>query len=211
MDTQRLRPLSIRQERKLVDYLEEEFIELTRAYKKRLEPTSNVRNLSSYLQGTRSLLAMTLQIPPFDPSTSLRTTFLLRLTNDAFSCIPGYTPTLEEVPDLVDWLDDLDQAWMVVLRLQVWDPREGVGVAVDLPANSDLKSSPMSQTEKTRLKSLLLGGMEMLEEWVEGLSGDSSNVQGTETLTVAEVFNDLFSRTSKELGIAEDQPSSATE
>ncbi|KAG7086396.1 hypothetical protein E1B28_002351 [Marasmius oreades] len=190
-------------------------MKLTRAYKKRLEPTSNLKNLCSYLEATRSLLAMILQIPPFDPSTSLRTTFLLRLTNDVLSCIPGYTPTLEEVPELADWLDDLDQAWVVVLRLQVWDPCAGAGVVVDLPADSDLKTSPMSQTEKTRLKSLLIGGMEMLEEQMEALSVDSNGqvegVQHAETLTASEAFNDLFSRTSEELGMAEEKPSSATE
>ncbi|KAK1229331.1 hypothetical protein PQX77_007620 [Marasmius sp. AFHP31] len=232
MQGQSLRPLSIRQERKLVDYLENEFIELTRAFKKRLvinsrsprverttsfpicslEPTSNVRTLPEYLQATGATLSMILQIPPFDPSTSLRTAFLLRLTNEVFASIPGYPPSLGALPDLADWLDDIDQAWIVVLRLQVWDRNEGVGVTVDLPANSDLKSSPMNQTERTRLKSLLVGGMEMLEDWIGELKdGSESDGRGqvqvdSENLTVSDAFNDLFSRTCSELEIGEENP-----
>ncbi|KAJ8093451.1 hypothetical protein AAF712_002239 [Marasmius tenuissimus] len=217
MQGQSLRPLSIRQERKLVDYLENEFIELTRAFKKRLEPTSNVGTLPEYLQATGVMLSMILQIPPFDPSTSLRTAFLLRLTNEVFASIPGYPPSLGALPDLADWLDDIDQAWVVVLRLQVWDRNEGVGVTVDLPAASDLKSSPMNQTERTRLKSLLVGGMEMLEDWIGAMKDGSESesdgrgqVADSENLTVPDAFNDLFSRTCSLLEIGEENPIPST-
>ncbi|KAL0572542.1 hypothetical protein V5O48_009421 [Marasmius crinis-equi] len=159
------------------------------------------------------MLSMILQIPPFDPSTSLRTAFLLRLTNDVFGSIPGYAPSRDVLPVLADWLDDIDQAWVVVLRLQVWDRNEGVGIAVDLPADSDLRSSPMNQTEKTRLKSLLVGGMEMLEEWIGILTDGDVGGQdaNSKTLTVPDAFNDVFSRTCKELGIAEENPISSGE
>ncbi|ESK83757.1 hypothetical protein Moror_2075 [Moniliophthora roreri MCA 2997] len=202
------RPLSVKQERRLVEYLEDEFIKLTRAYKKRVEPDSNVATLPSYLEITQKLLSMILQIPPFDPSTPLRTTFLLRLTNDVLNAIPGYTPNTQDLPTLLDWLDDLDQAWLVVLRLQVWDPKEGAGVTVEIPGDSNVRSSPMSQTERTRLKSLLLSGMEMLEGWMECLDDRTADADEEESgmedmlerLDVREGFNEVFSRTFRELG-----------
>ncbi|KAK7040275.1 hypothetical protein VNI00_009742 [Paramarasmius palmivorus] len=204
------RPLSVKQERRLVEYLDEEFIKLTRGYKKRLDPDSHVPTLPSYLEVTQKLLSMILQIPPFDPSTSLRTTFLLRLTSDAFNAIPGYTPNAQDLPTLIDWLDDLDQAWLVVLRLQVWDPKEGAGITVELSTNSNVRSSPITQTERTRLKSLLLGAVEMLEGWMECLDGRTADVDGDEEqgdmegmlgrLEVRDGFNDVFSRTLRELG-----------
>lgn len=162
-----------------------------------------------------------LEIPPIDPSTSLRTAYLLRLTNDILASVPGYPADADNIPILLDWLDDLDQAWLSVLQAQVWDPENGAAdLVIDAEAAAaGTKSSPISQTERTRLRSLLIGGSATLEEWL-GDGGPQKNtiieedeedededaspvadVQGMlERLGVQDGFDELFWRTLQELG-----------
>ncbi|KAH7928160.1 hypothetical protein BV22DRAFT_1110632 [Leucogyrophana mollusca] len=131
--------------------------------------------LPTYLDAMQQLLAFTLQIPPVDPSTSLRVTFLLRLTGDLMSSIPGYPPHIKDLPQLLEFFDDLDQAWLAVLKSQIWDPESGEGVDLVVPIDAidagkpTMTSSPMNQTERTRLRSLLVTGTASLEEWLTGL------------------------------------------
>ncbi|KAJ4475550.1 hypothetical protein J3R30DRAFT_565817 [Lentinula aciculospora] len=194
------RPLSAKQERRLVVFLDNEFLELTRGYKKRSSPTSHLPTLDTYLQAAQRILRLILQIPPIDPSTSLRIQLLLRLTNEVLTCIPGYTPSSENLTLAMDWLDDLDQSWVAVLQAQVWNPSEGVGedliVDIDDVARG-VKSTPMSQTECTRLKSLLFGGVSTLEEWLEG---KPIGVHRQSAVVEEDGLNDIFSNTLEELG-----------
>ncbi|KAK7035947.1 hypothetical protein R3P38DRAFT_2909914 [Favolaschia claudopus] len=212
--------LTARQERRLRNYLEEQFLELTRGYKTRSEPASSVPTLQSYLDSAQQILAMILRIPPVDPSTSLRTAFLLRFTNDVLSSVSGYSIDSTAIPILYDWLDDLDQAWLMVLQTKVWDPENG---PIDLvlaaeAAAAATKSSPLTQTERTRLRSLLLGGTETLEEWLatvgtrpaldsireedEEDAGPLYDVRDMlEGLGLENEFDQLFWRTLRELGL----------
>ncbi|KAI6037074.1 hypothetical protein BKA83DRAFT_194621, partial [Pisolithus microcarpus] len=129
--------------------------------------------LSSYLHAMQDLLAFILRIPPLDPSTPLRTTFLLRLTGDVMNSVTGYPPDMADFRQLLDFMDDLDQAWVAVLRSQVWGPDEGEGVDLIIPVDlmqsgTTIQSASVSQTERTRLRSLLLTGTAGLEEWLAG-------------------------------------------
>ncbi|KAG5642812.1 hypothetical protein DXG03_002096 [Asterophora parasitica] len=210
MDTdqamQTCRALSSSQEAKLVDYLDEKFLQLMRGYKKRSEATTHLPTLHHYLDAARQILSLVLQIPPIDPSTSLRTAFLLRLTSDALSSIVGYQADPETLPEALDWLDDLDQAWLAVLQAQVWDPETGAGVDLHIDAadaSKGMKSSPLSQTERTRLRSLLVGSSASLEEWLETRQDreEDEDVEGMlERLGLRADFDDLFSRTLDYLG-----------
>lgn len=205
--------LSTTQERRLIDYLDEKFLEVSRAYKKRSHSSTTLPTLSAYLQATHSLLNLVLQIPPIDPSSSLRTTILLRLTGDVLTSIPGYSPDLQSLPELLDWLEDLDRAWVVVLRSQVWDPktRKAGSIPFNERDHNHLQLSPMSQTERTRLRSLLISGSENLEEWLESLdSGSGSDIierrfeegaSDVEELEIQTRFDQIFSDTLKEMGI----------
>jgi hypothetical protein len=194
-----------------------------------------LKTLPAYLEESRHLLAFILQIPPVDPSTSLRISYMLRLTGDTLSSIQGYrlgttdTDVRAILQDLVEFLDDLDQAWLAVLKGQVWDPTLKAGVDVDPPADdtmevdsnndqdtinstpthsSPYKSSPPSQTDLTRLRSLLLAGEATLEEWLtneRGLGGDTAD--GVEELSIMldrmgllQDFDALFVRTLDYLG-----------
>ncbi|KAJ2913076.1 hypothetical protein MD484_g7343, partial [Candolleomyces efflorescens] len=200
----------------------------------------------------RHLLALILQIPPVDPSTSLRIFYLLRFTGDALSSIPGYRLTksisdpLEPVEstemfektaqnsqrirdtlrDILDFLDDLDQAWLAVLEGQVWDPEtaEGVSLQVGLqritessspdgkldgPAGNmdvDYKTSPPSQTDVTRLRSLLMTGESGLEEWllnekVAQQGGQGDDLTGMlDRMGLLDEFDGIFTRTLDFLG-----------
>ncbi|KAJ7119011.1 hypothetical protein C8R44DRAFT_625238 [Mycena epipterygia] len=195
-----IRALTARQERKLVTFLDDKFLELTRGYKKR----SNLPTLSLFLDAAQKILSLVLQIPPIDPSTSLRTAYLLRLTNDILASVPGYPADADNIPILLDWLDDLDQAWLSVLQAQVWDPENGAAdLVIDAEAAAaGTKSSPISQTERTRLRSLLIGGSATLEEWLgDGDASPVTDVQGIlERLGVQDGFDELFWRTLQELG-----------
>ncbi|KAJ7184554.1 hypothetical protein C8R46DRAFT_882969 [Mycena filopes] len=215
------RALSARQERRLTNFLEDQFLEMTRGYKKRSEPTTHLPTLPLYLEAARKILAMILQVPPIDPSSSLRTAYLLRLTNDVLASVPGYTADESNIPILLDWLDDLDQAWLIVLQVQVWDPENGpTDLVIDAEnAASGTRTSPVTQTERTRLRSLLMGGSATLEEWLSGIDEEDEDEDGDddmgrgasesvndvqdllETLGVQDGFDELFWRTLQELGL----------
>lgn len=177
--------------------------ELTRSalWTDRSHPSSALTTLSAYLEASRHLLNLILQIPPIDPSASLRNTLLLRLTGETFNSVPGYAPDESSLPILLDWLQVLDRGWLAVLRSQGWDPEARSGISVRLA--DDARSGSLSQTERIRLKSLLVAGMEMFEEWVELPHTQSGEGQG-ETPDVgtmqAERFGDLFSCTLTEMG-----------
>lgn len=170
--------------------------------------TSKLPTLASYLEANQQLLSMILQIPPIDPSTSLRITFLLRLTGDVMSSISGYPADLATLPGLLEFLDDLDQAWVTVLDSQIWDPNSKA--AVDLVVNTGnlndsnsnrVHSTPMNQTERTRLRSLLITGTAQLEEWITGITNEEEEYQGAlERAGLQQKFEDLFMRTLAEMG-----------
>ncbi|ETW85079.1 hypothetical protein HETIRDRAFT_311022 [Heterobasidion irregulare TC 32-1] len=199
-----LRPLTRKQERKLMDHLEERFLDLTRNYKKRYlsEVSSTLPTLSSYLQATRIILSLVLQIPPLDPSTSLRTAYLLRLTNDIMHSIPGYLPDTDTLPELLEWLDVLDRGWLAVLHSQAWDPVLSEGVDVILtPGAPIMRSSPVTQTERTRLRSLLVTGTGTMEEWMESLDTEEEDYNSAlERLGLQSGFDQLFFRSLTAMG-----------
>lgn len=136
-----------------------------------------------------------------DPSASLRTSLLLRLTGDVMGAIPSYAPDVATLPQLLAWLDDLDKGWVAALRSQRWDPVERTGLDVVLPADAHLHSTPMSQTERTRLRSLLIAGTGTMEEWLVELdTGGLDYELELERLGLQQGFEDLFSRTLAEMG-----------
>jgi hypothetical protein len=137
---------------------------------------------------------MILQIPPADPSTPLRTTYLLRLTNDIITSVVDYEPDISEVDRLLDWLDDLDQAWIVVLRGDIWDPN----AHAEVPARAAKATLP-NQTERTRLRSLLEGGKEALEDWLRGLETHGTDEE-MKKLQIFESIDDLFIDVLEEMG-----------
>lgn len=110
-----------------------------------------------------------------------------------------------------------------MLRAQAWDPdaREGVDVEVQVPLSKSNTTStsiaesqmdadfslvgapPVSQTDRTRLRSILAGGSARLEEWLEkGLhvEGADDLEQALERLGLQQSFDDLFIETLSEMG-----------
>jgi hypothetical protein len=127
------------------------------------------------------------------------------------SSIPGYPPNLDTLADLLEFLDDLDQAWVAVLDSQIWDPNSRTAVdlilsAEDFTANNDsntqsIHSTPMNQTERTRLRSLLVTGTAQLEEWLAGADKDGVERESIlERAGLQQGFDDLFERTLAEMG-----------
>ena len=188
-----------------------------------------MRTLPAYLEAARHLLLLVIQIPPIDPSTGLRIAYLLRLTGDVLFAIPGYqletsTTTIiqETLGDVLEFLADLDRAWLAVLQSQVWDPSTDQAVdlvvalnddgpqTINLPPNMpsalSIKSTPPSQTEITRLQSLLFTGESSLEEWLtdeksRADDADNDDVSGMlERMGLLDEFDSLFVRTLDFLG-----------
>jgi hypothetical protein len=155
--------------------------------------------LLSYLDATHVLFSIIMQIPPVDPSTSLRITLLLRLTGDVLGAIPGYnadSPTLEA---LLAWLRDLDAGWVAVLRGQRWDAPESQAYEIVLPEGTH--SRPMSTTERARLRSLIIGGTSTLEEWLSNGGDATEDLAGAlERMGLEQGFDDLFVNTLAEMG-----------
>ncbi|KAF7791055.1 hypothetical protein EIP86_002015 [Pleurotus ostreatoroseus] len=202
-----VRPLTSSQERKLLDYIEEKFLNVTRNFKKRSDPSSTLQTLSAYLTETHALLSFIMQIPPVDPSASLRTSLLLRLTSEVMNSITGYKPDVQTLPQLLDWFNDLDNAWLAVLRFQAWDTdtREGKDVVIDSSEEDgpSFTSSPISQTERTRLRSLLVTGTASMEEWLVALEPNQPEEDYTSVLEkfgLQQGFDDLFTGVLAEMG-----------
>ncbi|KZT11159.1 uncharacterized protein LAESUDRAFT_710756 [Laetiporus sulphureus 93-53] len=196
------RPLSSNQEQKLVDYLEEQLLDITRNFKKRSQPSTTLPTLSSYLLTMHPLLSLVLQIPPLNPSASLRTSLLLRLTGEVMNSIPGYQPDTQTLPQLLAWLDDLDKGWLAALRAQAWDPEQKAGVDVPTPVDEhSLSAMPVSQTDRTRLRSIIVGGTSRMEEWLQELDTEEGDFETTlESLGLQRAFDDMFIRTLTEMG-----------
>jgi hypothetical protein len=144
----------------------------------------------------RTLLALTLQVPPISPSGMLRISLLLRLTNTVMEDVPGYSPDSTDLVPLLKWLDLLDRGWLSVLCMQAWDPVRCEGV--DLPEHLLEKiAPPPTQTDCTRVHSLLVTGTSTLEDWMEGKSEDSEDslVHDMRRLGHQSAFDELFHRT----------------
>jgi len=139
--------------------------------------------------------------------------------------IPAYNVSSSGLPpyailrDVVDFLDDLDQSWMAVLQNQLWDPDRAEGVDLVIPLDpgpmdpptpvKQYKSSPPSQTDVTRLRSLLFSGQSALEEWVSDQrnKGDPLQNEDSEDISIMlanmgllDQFESLFVRTLDYLG-----------
>ncbi|KAJ7084872.1 hypothetical protein B0H15DRAFT_1023675 [Mycena belliarum] len=154
--------LTAQQERRLIAFLDDKFLNLTRGYMKRSQPSkAHLATLTAdFLAAATPLLQLILKIPP--------------------SAVPGHSAPMDTsgMTSLLDWLDDLDQAWVWVLSVPSWDPVNG---PADTEPDAETTSpvSRATQTERTRLRGLLVGGAAALEEWLGG--GVPSVCSGTTT------------------------------
>ncbi|KAH8114190.1 hypothetical protein DFH11DRAFT_254526 [Phellopilus nigrolimitatus] len=226
--------LSPKQERKLVEYVETKLLDITRNFKKRSHPSSTLPTLESYLDTTYPILSIILQIPPLAvPQAALRTALLLRLTGEFLGAVPAYPASATPLPALLATLDSLDRGWLAVLRVQAWDTERAEGVDIEIPADShdvingrpevdadaDVSLSalnaggapPVSQTDRARLRSLIVTGTARLEEWLESLRVESNSgasdaerdddlASALERLGLQQAFDSVFERTLSEMG-----------
>ncbi|KAG8839694.1 hypothetical protein FRC18_008414 [Serendipita sp. 400] len=152
-----LHALSPVQERRLVTYVEDKLLDITRAFQKRFLPSSKLRTLPEYIRDIRALVFdIIMEIPPITPSGALRTSLLLRITADLFEAIPGYQPFIQSdsdemeeefmstsggsggsetwdtskpypLVDLFELFNDLDSAWVAILSCQLWNKEKRMG------------------------------------------------------------------------------------
>lgn len=115
--------------------------------------------------------------------------------------IPGYVPDTQTLAQLLAWLDDLDKGWLAVLRSQAWDPIVRTGTDVTLPADNSQHSTPASQTDRTRLRSILVAGTSRMEEWLQEIDMEGQSYElALERLGLQQGFDELFSGTLAEMG-----------
>ena len=118
----------------------------------------------------------------------LRAELLLRFTGEVLDAIPQYPPSLEVLPRLRSFIDELDKGWVAVLDAKLWDTETSRGRDVqralpnmifsptveDIPPGTPIYSAtPVSQTESTRLNSLLDSACDRIEDWLD-LIGENS-------------------------------------
>lgn len=160
------------------------------------------------------------------------------------TAIVGYKPRVEDLDGVLEWLEVLDVGWEGVLRGVPWEAailtesgssvirsggagggdREGRGGGggggqTRLDGEGE-KMEALTQTEKTRLKSLLITGAARIDEWLEGLQpeedsrieelgdqnmlgegGVSDYIGVLESRGLRERFERLFERTLRELEV----------
>ena len=124
-----IKPISYAQERRIICYVDEQSLEISRAYKKRSIsvhitfglvskhslcirnlPSSHLRTLSAFLDAWRPLIFdLVMRIPPLEPAGRSRIFLMLKMTGDLFDAIPGYSllsgtviPDEEELPAVPD-------------------------------------------------------------------------------------------------------------
>jgi len=160
-----IKPISYAQERRIINYVDEQSLEISRAYMKRNLSSSHLRTLSAFVDAWRPLLFdMVMRIPPLEPSGRSRILLMLKMTGDLLDAIPGYPPFSgtnipdeEELPAVSDPQDGdnsplgslyqfimtLDQAWVACLRCQAWDHvnRQGVDIEFELDDGEELEDA----------------------------------------------------------------------
>ena len=126
---------------------------------------------------------------------------MLRLTGTVMDDIVGYSPDVTDLAPLLQWLEMLDRGWLSVLCRHAWDPVRGEGV--ELPEDLLEKTTLLTQTDCTRLHSLLVTGISALENWMEGKNEDEDEednlVRDMRRLGYQSTFDDLFHRSLTKL------------
>ncbi|UZJ55258.1 hypothetical protein CBS101457_004578 [Exobasidium rhododendri] len=140
-DTFTVRKLTQKQEMRLMNYLDDAFLQINRGFNKRHDPSSSsVPTLSSFIQAYASILLILASIPPIGPSASLLVSYLLRYTNELLDGISGYEVCSKEglegddddesekrrsldagFRSVIQSVDVLDRVWSCVLRGQMVD------------------------------------------------------------------------------------------
>ncbi|KIY46053.1 hypothetical protein FISHEDRAFT_47809 [Fistulina hepatica ATCC 64428] len=153
------------QESRLVVYLDDRFIEMMGGYRKRqvADPTGSFHTLADYVSYARELLHLILKIPPAQPSASLRIAYFLQLIGDVLESLVGYPVHASDIQRVLDWLVELDEASVVILRGQPWDPPTREGISDSPPP----QYAVTSQTDRTRLCSIIISGSASIGDWIE--------------------------------------------
>lgn len=107
-----IKPITYAQERRIINYVDEKSLEISRAFKKRSIPvhivlwlfsdsftsirnipSSHLRTLSAFLDAWRPLIFdLVMRIPPLEPSGRSRILLMLKMTGDLLEAIPAYSP-----------------------------------------------------------------------------------------------------------------------
>jgi hypothetical protein len=150
--------LTSRQEGRLRDHLDGRLTDLERDSKTQCVSALPLPSVSSSFSGfgsleallirLRPILRLILQIPPVEPWSSLRTSYLLAYTGSMINYITSL-PLLSQdhdsnheeqagqvMQDTIDYLNEVDNAWRTVLRGNAWvvdpsQPESGKAVRVD--------------------------------------------------------------------------------
>ncbi|GAA94287.1 uncharacterized protein L969DRAFT_91026 [Mixia osmundae IAM 14324] len=164
--------LTPRQETRLIDYLDAEFLQLNRKLKKRQLPDAPLAQLMNLISAFERLFDFILGIPALGRSGQLRSAYLLRLLGDLTDALTSHPGVLEAEPErerdtLFDFLDELDFAWSdAIMPGAPWAVAKGTssdrtrrpGQAVEV----DDRGPGLTVTDRVRLLNLVISLREML-------------------------------------------------
>lgn len=114
--------LSSSQELRLITYLDEQLLILSRHFETRHSSRAALPTLPLYLSAILRLHSVILPIPPIKPSSALRVAYLLNLTSLLPEAFAAFEINEDALNTLWGTLRTFDQSWMTVLQGQVWDP-----------------------------------------------------------------------------------------
>ncbi|KAI5477819.1 hypothetical protein MNV49_005903 [Pseudohyphozyma bogoriensis] len=171
-----LKPLSTQQELRLVNYLDSQFLTLSRAHSTRHSPLSQVPTVEAYLAQLAQLNSFILSIPPVGASAPLRVAFYLQLISLLPPSLSSYPLTAATLPHLFTSLSTFDSTTLIVLKGEEWDSTTSSSRGPASPASE----SGVRATDRVRLASMIedIKKTLRLALGIPSLSGERVRVDG---------------------------------
>ncbi|WFD08441.1 hypothetical protein MVES1_003817 [Malassezia vespertilionis] len=112
------RALTGRQESRLIQYLDDTILRISRSYQKRHYPDATLATLTKFLNAWDEALQVVCATPLIGSTAAVRDTYLLRITSDIMDEITGYdanadpaVPRASQLSYVLYWVSVLDQLW----------------------------------------------------------------------------------------------------
>lgn len=142
----------------------------------RHEVDAKLATMLDYLDFIYPMHTFILQIPPTSATSTMRSSFYLRLTIDLFDRSITY-PVKESGPQspngehenailnrLLKCFLQFDEGWFAILTSRQWNPKENIAITNNTPGG--VKSETLDITTKTILHSTILSGMNAVDDWL---------------------------------------------
>lgn len=168
----------------------------------RHEEGAQLNTIFDYLDYIAPIHTFILQIPPASESTSMRSSFCLRLTLELFEHATSYPLPVEEdlerhteaLGRLHRCLGQFDEGWFAILTSRAWDAKRNTSL---VPPATLLSVPILDITTRTVLHSAILSGLGAVDDWLcDHLSEERYDIR--------EKFSEVFGKTMVVLEGAEE-------